>query len=124
MSRVLVFDDKQAAQSYCVDLARDGHDVAMTASGTEAIRMVRELAPDAVVMEIRLGAENGLSYLRHLVEADPELPVIIYSSCSAYRDDFSSWLAAAYLDKDESTAELRRTLHDVIEARHASHRSA
>ncbi len=124
MSRVLVFDDKRAAQSYCTDLARDGHEVLMTASGTEALRWVHDRAPDAVIMEIRLGAENGLSYLCHMVEANPHLPVIIYSSCSAYRDDFASWLAAAYLDKEEDTAELRRTLHDVIAARHASDQSA
>jgi DNA-binding NtrC family response regulator len=124
MSRILVFDDNRAAQSTCADLARDGHEVFTTASGTEAMRLLRDRTPDAVVMEIRLGAENSLPYLRHMVEADPQLPVIIYSSSSAYRDDFSSWLAAAYIDKEDGTAVLRRMLHDVIAARHARDQSA
>jgi len=124
MSRVLVFDDTRSARSYCADLAHDGHEVLTATSGTEAMRLVRDRTPDAVVMEIRLGAENGLTYLRHMVEADPQLPVIIYTSCSAYRDDFSSWLAAAYLDKDGDTADLRRALHDLIAARYASDRGA
>lgn len=121
MSRVLVFDDDPCALAYCADLANDGYEVLTTASGTEAIRLVRDRTPDAVVMEIRLGDENGLPYLRHMVEADPELPVIIYSSCPGYRDDFASWLATAYIDKEQNTAELRRTLHDVLTARRGEH---
>jgi two-component system nitrogen regulation response regulator GlnG len=49
-------------------------------SGTEAIRQIAAEGPDLVVMDIRMGATNGLDTLKKLRELDPKLLVIMMTA--------------------------------------------
>ena len=42
-----------------------------------------------------------------MMEIQPSLSVILNSGYSTYKDDFSSWLADAYLVKSGDTTELK-----------------
>jgi len=53
---------------------------------TSAIEAVECLAPDAVVLDVRLGDDNGLDVARILTRARPELAVLLVSD-----DDYRSW---------------------------------
>jgi hypothetical protein len=53
-------------------------------------------------------------------EIRPTLSVILNSGYSTYRDDFSSWLADAYVVKSSDTAELTTMVREVLEVRTVS----
>ncbi len=72
---------------------------------------------DLVILDIKLERESGLDVLRRVKEMQPSLSVILNSGYTTYRDDFSSWLADAYLVKSSDTRELFDTIRGVLEAR-------
>ena len=62
-------------------LERDGIDVVGVATtGTDAMVQVSELHPDVVLVDVHLGAENGLDVARRLLETSESMSVILIST--------------------------------------------
>lgn len=118
MARVLIVDDEvNIRKLYKNELEDEGYEVLTAASGAEALTILRNSAPDLVILDIKLEQENGLDFLRHMMEIHPALSVILNSGYSTYKDDFSSWLADAYLVKSGDTTELKTKVREVLMAR-------
>ena len=118
MARILVVDDEvNIRKLYQSELEDEGYEVRTASGGAEALDILRSAAPDLVILDIKLGQENGLDFLRHLMEIRPSLSVILNSGYSTYKDDFSSWLADAYLVKSGDTTELKTKVREVLTAR-------
>ncbi len=121
MATILIVDDEvNVRRLYQKDLEDEGHRVITAATGSEALHLLPESAPDLVILDIKLGVENGLDVLRRMKEIRPTLSVILNSGYSTYRDDFSSWLADAYVVKSSDTTELSAMVREVLEARTVS----
>ena len=91
-----------------IELAGEARD------GAEALRLVGELAPDVVLMDLRMPGMDGLTAIARLQETHPEVAVIILTT---YREDdliLQGLRAGAqgYLLKDTD----RATLLDAIRA--------
>ncbi len=120
MAKILVVDDEvNIRKLYKSELEDEGYDVVTAASGAEALHILRDSAPDLVILDIKLEQENGLDFLRHMMEIRPSLSVILNSGYSTYKDDFSSWLADAYLVKSSDTSELKEKVRELLTARSA-----
>jgi len=118
MPRILIVDDEvNIRRLYQSELEDEGYEVVTAASGAEALNILREAAPDLVILDIKLEQENGLDSLRRMMEARPSLSVILNSGYSTYKDDFSSWLADAYLVKSSDTSELKTKVRELVTAR-------
>jgi len=118
MPRILIVDDEvNIRKLYKSELEDEGYDVVTAASGAEALQLLRDAAPDLVILDIKLEQENGLDFLRHMMDVRPSLSVILNSGYSTYKDDFSSWLADAYLVKSSDTSELKDKVRELIAAR-------
>ena len=78
--RVLVVDDEPTVREVlCAYLDRGGFDVAEAADGPAAIRAVRELQPDLVVLDLMLPQLDGLSVLTE-IRQDSTVPVIVLTA--------------------------------------------
>ena len=118
MPRILIVDDEVNIRSlYQCELEDEGYEVVTAASGAEALNILHEAAPDLVILDIKLEQENGLDFLRRMMETRPSLSVILNSGYSTYKDDFSSWLADAYLVKSSDTRELKTKVRELMAAR-------
>jgi len=115
MARILIVDDEDnILKLYRSEFEDEGCEVMTATSGVEALSLVRESEPDLLILDIRLGDESGLELLRQLLEIQPSLSVILNSGYSAYMDDFSSWLADAYLLKSSDTGALREKVRELL----------
>jgi|SRR5579883_371461 len=63
---LVVEDDANFAASVAEILRLEGNDVAIAATATDAIRMARALAPDAVLLDLALPDGNGYDVARVL----------------------------------------------------------
>jgi DNA-binding NtrC family response regulator len=75
---LLVVDDERTLRFSIGEWARDeGYAPLEAATGREALEVARERGVDAVVLDLKLGDEDGLRVLRELRELDPSLPVVM-----------------------------------------------
>jgi DNA-binding response OmpR family regulator len=119
MARLLVIDDEgDIRHLYAAELEDDGHDVCTAGNSSEALDLLRSREFDLVVLDIQLDQESGLELLQKIARERGQLPVILCTAFSSYRDDFSSWLADAYVVKSSDLNELKEQVRQVL-ARHA-----
>jgi DNA-binding NtrC family response regulator len=108
MSRILVVDDEDNIRLlYTQELMDEGYEVEAAATAMEAAEKLQAGAFDLVVLDIKLKNESGLDLLQKIVKERHEIPVILCSAFSCYKDDFSAWLADAYVVKSSNIDELK-----------------
>jgi two-component system nitrate/nitrite response regulator NarL len=110
-TRVLLVDDHALCRSGLTELLEHRGDmtvVGATGAPEQVVPLLRDLAPDLVVLDLRLGATDGLSVLRQMRAQGCETPVIILTMSDS-EDDLSAALRAGvrgYLLKDMEPEEV------------------
>lgn len=78
---ILIVDDDAAIRTVVRQaLKREGHEVRTAGSVAEMTRALDAGLPDVLVTDVVLPDGNGLDVARGLIEAHPELPVIVFSA--------------------------------------------
>lgn len=114
---VLFIDDEEGLlELYRTVFGRQGYAVATAASLDAGRERVGQGGVDLVVLDIRLGDTSGLQLLRELKAAHPKLPIVLSTAYARYQDDFSSWLADAYVVKSSDLNELKLAVKRCLEA--------
>ena len=111
---LFVDDEEGFLELYRSAFSREGYTTRTAASIAAGRQCIADGGVDLVVLDIRLGEESGLTFLRELKAAQPQLPVVLSTAYARYQDDFSSWLADAYVVKSSDLGELRRTVQHCL----------
>jgi DNA-binding NtrC family response regulator len=116
MARLLVVDDESSIRLlYSQELSDEGYQVVTAASAAEAAEKLAESDFDLVVLDIKLKNESGLDLLQKMVKERHDMPVILCTAFSCYKDDFSAWLADGYVVKSSDPQELKDEIKRVLE---------
>ncbi|MGQ0549316.1 MAG: response regulator [Armatimonadota bacterium] len=118
MISVLLVEDQALVRSglrALLDREADIRIVGEATDGEEAIRMVRELQPDLVLMDIKMPKVDGIEATRQIKDGNGEIEVLVLS---AYEDDESVFQAiqagaSGYVLKDITPANLVRAIRAV-----------
>jgi DNA-binding NarL/FixJ family response regulator len=120
MIKVMLVDDQNLVRKgvrSLLELSEEIEVIAEAADGAEAIRMVPEVKPDVVLLDMRMPGLSGLDVLRKLSEDGSLPPTIILTTF----DDDELVLAGircgarGYLLKDVALAELVNAIRTVSE---------
>ncbi|MGR4879496.1 response regulator [Streptomyces sp. LARHCF249] len=122
MIRVLLADDQLLVRAGFRALLSAQPDIEVAgeaADGDEAVRIVRELRPDVVLMDIRMPVLDGLAATRRITE-DPELGGVRVVMLTTFELDeyvFEAIRSGAsgFLVKDTEPEELLRAVRAVVE---------
>jgi len=115
MAKILVVDDEDSIRLlYSEELAEEGHEVSTAATAVEAVAKLDRETYDLVVLDIKLKNESGLDLLQKIVKERHEMPVILCTAFSCYKDDFSTWLADGYVVKSSDLTELKEEIKRVL----------
>jgi CheY-like chemotaxis protein len=117
-NRVLVVEDECLIRTCLAEgLADAGYEVTTADNGAEALERIREVRPDAVLLDLLMPVMDGLAFL-HQRHSDPRLagvPVVVLSAggVSALRDA-SALRATAVLSKPIDLDVLAAVLEHVL----------
>ncbi len=115
--RVLVVDDEPTlTELLAMALRYEGWQVRVASDGTTALRLAREFAPDAVVLDVMLPDADGLEVLRKLRGTMPELPVLFLTARDAVEDRIAGLTAGGddYVTKPFSLEEVVARLRGLL----------
>jgi DNA-binding NarL/FixJ family response regulator len=108
--RVLLVDDHDLFRTGLVNLLTEQgvHVIGEASNGETAVRLVRELAPDVVVMDINMPGITGVEATREIAAAAPLTRVVVLTISVDDTDVMDAVMAGAcgYLLKDSSIQQL------------------
>ena len=111
---LLVEDDKNQRLLYEQELMYEGYEVVTASNGKEALEKVQEKLPDIVIMDINMPKMDGIEAMGRILGKNKEIPVIINTAYSNYKDSFMSWAADAYIVKTSDLSELKEKIKEVL----------
>lgn len=116
--KILIVDDHTIVREGLKRILADTPEMRVAgeaASGTEAIKLVREGHWDVVLLDVSLPGANGLEVLRAVKEHDPKLPVLVLTMYP--EDQYALRMlkagAAGYLTKEGAPAQLVTAIRKV-----------
>ena len=80
MEFLVIDDDKTFRDATCYLIENEGHFAQPAASGEAALANLKENPFDAALLDVYLGAENGLDVLQQLLKSFPNLPVVVFTA--------------------------------------------
>jgi DNA-binding NarL/FixJ family response regulator len=118
-ARVLLVDDHPVIRQGLANLIDDEPDLSVVGgaeSADEAMRLVRQLRPDVIIVDIVLGDESGLGLIKQLHENYPELPVLALSMYdeSLYAERALRAGAKGYVMKKEAMDKVMTAVRRVV----------
>lgn len=114
---VLLIDDDQAfASTLSRGLQREGWQVRCAADSVSALAAVADAAPAAVLLDLRLGSENGLQLLQQLRQQLPQARIVMLTGFGSIATAVEAIKRGAddYLVKPLPLAELRQALQPTV----------
>lgn len=117
--RILICDDQAITReglAMLLNLERDIEVVGMAEDGAQAVELTLRLAPDLVLMDLKMPGVNGVEATRQLRTWAPQTKILVLTT---YDDD--EWVreairagAAGYLLKDTSREELIKAVRGTL----------
>jgi DNA-binding NarL/FixJ family response regulator len=109
-TRVLVVDDQELVRAgFRMILERNGLDVVgEAADGVDAVRLAGELAPDVVLMDVRMPRMDGIEATRQIISRRPETRILALTTVDLDEYVYEAVRAGAsgFLLKDISPSDL------------------
>jgi DNA-binding NarL/FixJ family response regulator len=116
--RLLVADDHPMLRAALVDLlVQAGFEVAgEAADGADAFALAKELAPDVVLMDLRMPVLGGLDATRLIKDARPDIQVVLLTAFEspALQQQAEEAGCFSYLVKGCPPGDLRLALHEAM----------
>ena len=119
MKKVLIVEDDpvwaKLMQHY---ISEAGADSRVVIAPGQALEMIDDWHPDALVLDMLLASETGMTLLNELKSHGDlaDLPIIVCSNVGVTSDDMESFGVRAVLDKSTMTpAQVRQALTEVLQ---------
>ncbi len=112
---LIVDDDRKTVELIKLYLEKDGYRVLPAYDGRQALELVRQRAPDLIVLDLMLPAVDGLDVCR-IVRAESKVPIIMLTARSTEEDKLLGLDLGAddYLTKPFSPRELVARIRAVL----------
>ncbi len=117
--RILVVDDQSLVReglAIILDTQPDIKVIGQAADGREAVKLVSQLQPDVVLMDIRMPTMDGIKATRQIKETHPQIQVIILTTYDEDELVFEGIRAGAsgYLLKDITRRQLAEAVRGAV----------
>jgi len=114
---ILVIDDELGPRESLRYLLKNDYQVLCADSVARGLQLLREQAVDAVIMDIRMPEQNGITGLREIRKIDSELAVIMLTGFAALNtaQEAIRHEASDYMEKPFDASEMRNVVRFHVE---------
>ena len=122
---LVVDDDNEVLTSFKLWLEGEGFRTFTALNSKEALTILEEEVIEVVLLDFRLGSEDGLTVAKLLNEADDDLKIIIITGYPSYEKAVESIKAGIfdYLSKGESNDKILETIKKALQVREKEQRA-
>lgn len=116
---VLVVDDKLSAREAYRQMLKNDYDVILKGNGVEALELIKQCPPHAVLLDIKMPDMDGIEVLKKIKEIHPEVEVIMvtaYASLETAKEAMK-YGAMEYLIKPAGIKEVRDAVKKAVSRR-------
>ncbi len=122
MTNIVIVDDHTVVRQSLkklLELESDFKIVGETGDGLEAIRLVEQLKPDVIVVDLMLVGMNGIEVTRQVTKHFPKTAVVILSMYGSEGYVYEAFRAGAkaYILKESTSDQLVKAIHEAIVGR-------
>jgi DNA-binding response OmpR family regulator len=115
MKTILVVEDDESQRLlYHDELTECGYEVMLAANGKEALNQLDAAKSDLIILDIVMPEMDGMEALGRIIRKYRDVPIILNTAYSNYRDDFMSWAADAYIVKSADLRELKAKIQEIL----------
>jgi CheY-like chemotaxis protein len=115
---VLIIEDSERHRLlYAEELTSLGYEVVAVRTGNEGLEELQKRSVDVVVLDVAMPGMDGVEALGKILNINNELPVILNTAYSSYKDDFMTWAAEAYVVKSGDLDELLEAIAGALRKR-------
>jgi DNA-binding NtrC family response regulator len=115
-SLLIIDDHPSVCASLRENLSMRNYRVSVAYNSREALKLLRAENQDLILLDVRLGEENGVSLLSRILEVDPSLPVIVITGYGTVEIAVESIKRGAfdYLEKPIKIEKLLKTMENAL----------
>lgn len=115
MKKILVVDDEESIrQLYKEELEDEGYSVDMANDGNEALAKYDAFLPDLITLDLKMPGLDGLEVLKMLRERDRDVPIVLLTAYSEFKQDFTTWASNNYIVKSSDLTELKTAIRELL----------
>ena len=115
VKKILVVEDDESQRIlYHDEFVEAGYEVILAANGKEALKRLDKSKPDLIILDIVMPVMDGMEALARIIRKYRDVPIILNTAYSTYRDDFMSWGADAYIVKSSDLGELKARVKEFL----------
>jgi two-component system response regulator (stage 0 sporulation protein F) len=115
VKKILVVEDDESQRIlYHDELCEAGYEVMLAANGREALNQLDRDKPDLIILDIVMPVMDGMETLGRIIREYRDVPIILNTAYSSYKDDFMSWGADAYVVKSADLGELKEKVREIL----------
>lgn len=117
MKRIVVVDDDNAVLlAISANLKADGYDVIPLHDGGGIWKVIEDMRPDLVILDILMPDKTGVEILDELRKRAGDLPVIVCSGAKEFEPFVEYSSVNAFISKPVNYNHLRKTVAEIVGA--------
>jgi len=115
MKKILVVDDEESIRLlYKEELQDEGYLVDVAVDGEDALKKFEECNPDLITLDLKMPGMDGLEVLNKIREKDMDVPIVLLTAYSEFKQDFTTWASNAYIVKSSDLSELKEAIKGLL----------
>jgi CheY-like chemotaxis protein len=111
---LVIDDDSNIRELLSLEFTDLGYRVFAAENGFEGIKILKDQDVNLVILDIKMPGMDGIEALEKIMSIKRELPVVVHSAYSHYKENYLTWSAMAYVVKSGNLQELIRTVEKLL----------
>ena len=111
---LIIDDDKNVRELLKLEFGDLGYNTILAKNGFDGIQQLKDHEVNLVILDIKMPGMDGIEALEKIISIKRELPVVIHSAYSHYKENYLTWSAMAYVVKSGNLDELIQTVENLL----------